>query len=357
MVSLFVLGRVAQKSADFPHYSIRSLSKVMKVSKHTVEKALAYRGGRPKTAVARRATPDAVKKRRKLVLAISQRRRCVGTQRIPMFCSASQIAAQLALEHKIRVNASTAYRDLRAMGAKCYVRRKVPTRDPAVHKKRLDFVKKIRKQDVRNFIFSDEHVESAMDFSDRTVYAVDPMDVEPRHRTKSWNAPSVMIWGAIGYNFKSSLILFPKLDVSDDEGKKAWRLDGERYRSRVLPVLLRNLAEHRDPVTKKAVPLGHWVFMQDGAKAHTAKKTIEYLGGKGLKTLGNWPPHSPDLNPIENLWSSLKRRVAKRHPMTQQELDAAVRAEWEALTFQEINEYIDGFWNKVTTCRKLEGKC
>lgn len=357
MVSLFVLGRIAQKHADFPQLSIRSLTKVMKVSKHTVEKALAYRGGRPKTAVARRATPDAVKKRRKLVLAISQRSRRVNTQRIPMFCSASQIAAQLALEHKIRVDASTVYRDLRAMGAKCYVRRKVPTRDPVVHKKRLDFVNKIRKQDVRNFIFSDEHVESAMDFSDRTVYALDPMDVEPRHRTKSWNAPSVMIWGAIGFNFKSTLIMFPKLDATGDDEPKAWRLNGERYRSRVLPVLLRDLAAHRDPVSRKAVSLGHWTFMQDGAKAHTAKKTIEYLGGKGLKTLPNWPPHSPDLNPIENLWSSLKRRVAKRHPMTQDELEAAVQAEWDALTLPEVNGYIDGFWNKVQMCRKLQGKC
>lgn len=357
MVSLFVLGRIAQKHADYPHLSIRSLTKVMKVSKHTVEKALAYRGGRPKTAVARRETPDAVKKRRKLVLAISQRHRRVDTQRIPMFCSASQIAAQLALEHKIRVDASTVYRDLRAMGAKCYVRRKVPTRDPAVHKKRLDFVNKVRKQDVRSYIFSDEHVESAMDFSDRTVYALDPNDVEPRHRTKSWNAPSVMIWGAIGYNFKSSLIMFPKLDTTGEELPKAWRLNGDRYRARVLPVLLRNLAAHREPGSRKAVPLGHWTFMQDGAKAHTAKKTIEYLDGKGLKTLGNWPPHSPDLNPIENLWSSLKRRVSQRHPMTQDELEKAVQAEWDALTLPEINGYIDGFWNKVTLCRRMEGKC
>lgn len=350
MVSLFVLGRVAQKHADFPDYSVRRLATAMKVGKHIVEKALAYRGGRAKTRIARRATPDPVKKRRKLVFAISQRIRRINGQAYPVYCSASQIAAQLAKEYKIRVTASTVYRDLRASGAKCYVRRKVPTRDPVVHKKRLEFARKVSKANVRRYIFSDEHVESAMDFSDRTFYATGRRNVPPRHRTKAWNAPSVMVWGAIGFNFKSELILFPKLDNNDDEGKKAWRLNGERYRQRVLPKFLTNLHKH-------AKPLGHWLFMQDGAKCHTAKATLKYLEDKGVHTVANWPPHSPDLNPIENLWSTLKTRVARRMPRTQQQLNAAVRAEWKALTFKEINAYIDGFWEKTQRCVQNKGQC
>lgn len=357
MVSLFIMGRIAQKKADFPELSIRRLVQTMGVSKHDVEKALAYRGGRPKTREARRTVPESVKKRRKLVFAISQRTKTIAGQRYPVNCSASQIAAQLAAEHKIRVTSSTVYRDLCAVGAKCYVRRKVPTRDPAVHKKRLDFVKKIRKADVRRHIFSDEHVESAMDFSDRTFYAMRPEHVPPRHRTKAWNAPSVMVWGAIGYNFKSTLILFPKLDKSEDEGKKAWRLNGERYRRQVLPSFIRDLNAFRDPVSKKAVPRGHWIFMQDGAKAHTAKDTLKMLADKGVNTLSNWPPHSPDLNPIENLWHTLKQRVARRTPTTQAQLNAAVRAEWKALTLEEINAFVDGFWGKVQRCRQQEGQC
>ena len=48
--------------------------------------------------------------------------------------------------------------------------------------------------------------------------------------------------------------------------------------------------------------------MDDNAKPHNSDKCLEYMGTLGIKTLA-WPPYSPDLNPIENMWALLKRKV------------------------------------------------
>ena len=51
--------------------------------------------------------------------------------------------------------------------------------------------------------------------------------------------------------------------------------------------------------------------MQDNAPSHASKYSTAWLASKGLKDnrIMTWPPSSPDLNPIENLWSLLKHDI------------------------------------------------
>jgi transposase len=53
------------------------------------------------------------------------------------------------------------------------------------------------------------------------------------------------------------------------------------------------------------------VFMHDNAPSHAANASRQFLERKGIsgRKLMMWPPASPDLNPIENLWSIVKKKI------------------------------------------------
>lgn len=90
------------------------------------------------------------------------------------------------------------------------------------------------------------------------------------------------------------------------------------------------------PTFKQFFPNGPWYFQQDNARFHTTPETLSYLHGRGVTSI-EWPPWSPDLNPIENLWSDLKRRVYSHHPQTLEELEQYIREEWDATDLNFIS--------------------
>ena len=81
------------------------------------------------------------------------------------------------------------------------------------------------------------------------------------------------------------------------------------------------------------------IFMQDGATVHTARIVRAILQEMGVEVM-EWPPYSPDLNPIENLWAIMKAEIYKLHPELQFALDTqetlrqlidAAREAWHAI--------------------------
>jgi transposase len=76
-------------------------------------------------------------------------------------------------------------------------------------------------------------------------------------------------------------------------------------------------------------PRGQWWFQQDGASQHTAGTSRDWFHNHGIDLI-DWPAWSPDLNPIEELWNDLKRRVYGRNPKSMDELERCITEEWAA---------------------------
>ena len=87
------------------------------------------------------------------------------------------------------------------------------------------------------------------------------------------------------------------------------------------------LQSHLLPVLERDFADGDCIFQQDLAPCHTSKKMRTFFEEKDI-TIIDWPGNSPDLNPIENLWAIIERRIEKTDCSTAQKLISAIIRTW-----------------------------
>ena len=105
-------------------------------------------------------------------------------------------------------------------------------------------------------------------------------------------------------------------------------------------------------------------FMQDNAPIHTAHIIKNWFDEHGIP-LVDWPPYSPDLNPIEHAWAKLKERIYMLYPVlelfnvTKEQLKGqfykAMEDAWESLGQEFFNGLVMSMENRVNAVLEAKG--
>jgi transposase len=109
------------------------------------------------------------------------------------------------------------------------------------------------------------------------------------------------------------------------------------------------------PSAQRLFAGNNWIFQQDNDPKHTARINKAYLLNKQVQTL-DWPAQSPDLNPIENLWSQLDRDLKDRVCNTPDQLLEVLKGGWEALTLEYIQNLVDSMPRRCEAVIKANGR-
>ena len=130
--------------------------------------------------------------------------------------------------------------------------------------------------------------------------------------------PAVMMWGAFAANGVGRIRFLEKNETCNS----AW----------YLKVLDKQVRWSASLLFQRA-----FYLQDDGAPCHRSKAVKEFVRRQGWKTL-DWPPQSPDLNPIENVWSLLKKRVWSHNFNSTTELKARIISVWNQGLEKELLE-------------------
>ncbi len=203
--------------------------------------------------------------------------------------------------------------------------------------KRLKFIedwKKFRYWKINTIVWTDEKIFRLM--PQRKKFVVKLKDFEKKSdfplEKKQNEGGGVMFWGAIS-----------------DKGKILLsRLEGK-----ITSFSFKFFLEHKAIPAIENVMGKSYIFMQDNAPAHKGE-ALKFLQKSNISIL-DWPPQSPDINPIEQVWMWMQSKIGPKQFISQYELIDYIMDLWEKMPNELIQKFVKSIPDRLQWIEDNEG--
>jgi transposase len=323
IVSMLQRGYSHREIANTLHVSVGSVHNLRQVHVSDVNR---LRRGRPRK------------------LNRTQERRCVLEMVRGRVGTCADLARSSQQVLGVKVSSHTIKRALHRAGLRSQTKVKKPHLSLKNVKARLEFASVHEHwtiEDWSRVIFSDEckinrfnsdgrvwcWTREAMPLSERTI-----------SQTVKHGGGGIMVWGCMCMHGPGLIC------------KVEGRINQIRYRD----ILEENV--HR-VISKFNLDRSRVIFQQDNAPIHTTKMLQEWFSRQPFALLP-WPAQSPDLNPIEHLWSILKRRLNQyeRPPNGLLELWDRVVEVFHSITPDDCRRLVESMPHRIAAVKAAKGR-
>jgi len=128
------------------------------------------------------------------------------------------------------------------------------------------------------------------------------------------------------------------------------RVTGNTHREVLENYAVPTVKSHAKKIKKK------FLFQEDNAPVYTARVARSFLKSSNIELLP-WPAQSPDINPIENIWSHIEVRIRQRdsQPSSVAQLEQWVKEEWDAVPVKYYRNLIKSMPRRVQAVLAANG--